>query len=494
MANLDLSSVENRKNLVKSIKSSENQCRKANSLKSYEVFNDNAKPFVESALIAQLSQTTVQQMQVISNLNIAKAVVNKEADIYTEAPVRTYEGMSDNDKKAIDALYADASYDTTLGKSNKYFKLHNQTFLQVLPDEGKINIRVLHGHNIDVIPDDLNPERAYAYIISSFDKSALLKSDGVNQMTADADDAKALAERYQVWTKEFVFTMNGRGEYVSDPIKNEIQELPFVDVSKSKDFEFFVRIGQALTDFTIDYNVSWSDLLFTARMQGYSVGVVTGNTNLIPKTMTVGPNKLIFFPMDPLNPEGTPNLEFKSANPAIEAVLKTIDSLVSVFLTTRGLDAKAVSSNNSGKTSYSSALERLLAMLDQFKASKEDFDLYKGVENKLHKIVTKYMALLSGTTLLDKKYWTTKAIESSELKLNFARPEMVETKSEQIANEKSKIDLGISDRVEALAKIDGISEEEALKRITILDARKPKPETPVIPKDPEVPNVDANKV
>ena len=363
-----------------------------------------------------------------------------------------------------------------------------------MPDEGKIAIRLLHGHNIDVIPDELNPERAYGYIISSFDKSALLCTDGVNQITADPDDAKALAERYQVWTKEFVFTMNGKGEYVNVPIKNEIQELPFVDVAKSKDYEFFVRIGQALTDFTIDYNVSWSDLLFTARMQGYSVGVVTGNSNLIPKTLTVGPNKLIFFPTDPLNAEGTPKLEFKSVNPAIEAVLKTIDSLVSVFLTTRGLDAKAVSSNNSGQPTYSSALERLLAMLDQFKASQEDFDLYKGVENKLHKIVTKYLALLTGTALLDKKYWTTKAIENSELKLVFAKPEMVETKSEQIANEKSKNDLGISDSVEALAKIQGISEEEAQKRIDVLDARKPKPETPTEQNTPGENNADADKV
>jgi chaperonin cofactor prefoldin len=49
---------------------------------------------------------------------------------------------------------------------------------------------------------------------------------------------------------------------------------------------------------------------------------------------------------------------------------------------------------------------------------------------------------------------------------------MLETESEKLANEKVKIEMGISDKVIALAEIDGVSEEEAIKRLEDIDKRK----------------------
>ena len=475
MANPNLKDPLARKKIIEDIKSNENVERKRKALKAYEIFNDNACQYVKEDLVKQLSESTVKQMQIISNMNIAKAVVNKEATIYTDTPTRNYEDIQEADKEALENLYADCGYDSILSKANKYYKLNNQTFAHIIAKEQKLKLRVLHGHNLDVIPDSEDPERAYAYIISSFDKAMWLKgkADGVNQTTADQDDYKSSLERYQVWTSEFIFTMDGKGAILSEGIlPNPLKMLPFIDISKDKDFEFFVRVGQALTDFTVDYNVSWSDIMFIMRMQGYSIGVLSGDPNLKPDSYTLGPSKMLFLPSNPSNPESSLKLEFVSPNPNVEASLKGNTLLLENFLITRGIDPKSIAVSNSGSNSYSSAIERLLAMIDQFRASKEDFDLFKVVENKLHMIVTKYLSVLSGTEYLDQKYWTTVGITNAKLSVQFKEPQMVETKSEMLDNLSKEIDLGISDKVIALSKIEGISEDEAIKRIEEIESRR----------------------
>lgn len=471
--NKDLLNYGVRKELLRDIKSFENVQRKKRSIKSFEIYNDNSYQFVYEELVKQLSEKTANQMPIVSNLNVAKAVVNQEAEIYTDDPTRTYTDISDSDKKALEDLYTDSKFNTVLIKANKTYKRKNQAFLQVVPKEGRLILRSLQEHNIDVIPDENDPEKAYAYIISSFDKSEILNnSDRINQSSADADDYKALAERYQIWTAEYTFVMNGKGDYVVEPMINPIKMLPFIDVSSEKDYEFFVRLGDALTDFTVQFNVAWSDLMYISRMQGYSVGVLSGDANLKPDNMIIGPNRFLFLPKNADNPDSKLELDFKSPSPNIEASLKTIDSLIATFLSTRGVDSKTVSSNNSGQTTFSSALERLFAMIENFKASKEDFDLFSYVEYQLHKIVTAYLSAMTGTEFLNPKYNVSSAIVSSQVQVNFVKPEMLETKAEKLENGRKKIDLGIADKVDILSEVENIDANAAEQKLIDIETRK----------------------
>jgi hypothetical protein len=463
-----------RKQIVADIKSWENVERKRKSLEAFEIYNDRAYQYVYSKLCNQLTKETVNTMAIVSNLNVAKAVVNKEASVYLDEPEREYPELNESDKEVLKKVYEECGFNTSLAKSNKYFKLNNQSFLQVVPKYGKLKLRVLHGHNIDVIPDADDPETAYAYIISTFDKSQWIRAgqDQINQTTADADDYKSRLERYQVWTKEIVFTMDGKGNVIGEITPNPIKMLPFVDISKEKDFEFYVRQGQALSDFTVDFNVVWSDLMHIMRMQGYSVGAISGDPELKPESMVIGPDRFIFLPTNPANPLSKLEFDFKSPSPNIDASLKVVESLIATFLSTRGVDKKAVSSSTQGQQNFSSALERLLAMIDEFRASKEDFDLFIGVETKLHEIVTKYLALLSGSEYLIPEYAVTQAVVGSKIKIEFEEPEMVETEADELDNAKKKIDLGIADAVTVLADYEDIPLEDAEKIIQEIKNRK----------------------
>lgn len=472
MANLNLLDPFVRLKVLSHIKSFENIERKKRSLKDYDVLNDRAYKHVYDKLALQLNQATANSMPIVSNINIAKRVVSKKASIYNTPPKRTYTDLNEADTEVLKAIYDKCGFDTSLAKANKYYCMRKQAFIQVVPKDQKVHLRIHQAHNIDVIPDELDPEKAYAYIISGFDKTGLLTSDDTNQAIADADDYKANLERYQVWTKELTFVVDGKGNQIGEVLPNPINMLPFIDVSKDKDFEFFVRLGEALADFTIDFNVAWSDLMYIMRMQGFAVGVLTGDPNLKPESMTIGPNRLLYLPTNPENPDSKLELKFITPDPDLEASLSTIKSLLAAFLSSEGIDLKSVSLDSGASQSYSSAIERLLAMIEQFEATKDDFDLFKVVEHKVHTITTAWLSLLSGTDKLDREYSVSQGIVNSSLTVNFHKPEMIETKSEQLDNAKKRIDLQIADRVSVLADIDGITVDQAEIQIQEINERR----------------------
>lgn len=472
LPNPNLENFAERKRLLDHIKSAENMEDKKRSLRDYEIYNDRIYRYVYDKLASQLSAKTAASMPIVANLNIAKRISDKKAGIYNTAPERVFTTAIESDSEIMDNVYSDFGFNTMLSKANKYQVLRNQTWVQVVAKDKKLCLRVLQRHHIDVIPDLLDPEKAYAYIISSFDKAGWIDSDGSNLSIADRDDYKQTLERYQVWTAETTFTMDGKGNYIEQPMPNPIGVLPFIDIAKDKDFEFFVRQGQALTDFTVDLNCAWSDLMYISRMQGYSVGVLTGDPNLKPDNMIVGPNRLIFLPSNPNNPDSKLELDFKSPQPNLEASLKVIESLVTTFLSTRGADLKSVQVNNNGGQSYSSAIERLLALIEEFDATKDDFDLFQVVEHHLCMITSKWLSVLSGSDQLDSKYWTTRSIESTEVSVQFHKPEMLETKSEMLDNAKKKLELGIADKEMILSHLNEITIDQAEQMITEIDERK----------------------
>lgn len=469
---IDLNNLLERKQLIKSLKSMENIERKNQSLKDYEIYNDRLLYFVREQLISELGERTVAEMPVVAVLNIAKRIVKSQATIYSHDPKRAIEGASEKDIEVVESLYCDSSFNTQLQKANVYFKLRGQTFVHVYPKDGTIKLRVLQGHHIDVIPRDDDPEKAFAYIISSYDKSKYIRADGVNQTIADTEDYKASLERYHVITDMIDFIMDGRGNIVSEIVNHNLGMLPIVDIAKDKDFEFYTRLGQALSDFTILYNAAWSDQLYTKRFQGHAIGVLKGDSNKMPESISTGPAKLLFLPTDPKNPNSTLDLSFVSPDAKLEESQNVIKNLLADFLMTLGVDSKKVSNALNGSTSYSSAIERLLAMIDEFEATREDFGMFEKAEKEIFEIVKRLLVNLTGSQFLLSKYSVSNKLLNAEMSAVFHKPEMIETTSEKIANAKAKLELGITDRVQILMDLDEISQEEAEKRIAEIDERK----------------------
>jgi hypothetical protein len=489
---MDLLSQKDRELFLKDIISNENRIRKASSLAAFEVYNDRLDRYVRDYLLSQYSERTVLEMPIISSMNLCRRIANKEASLYKEAPDREFHGtLSDDQKDELEKLYEESEVDQKLFKSNVYFKIQGQNFIKVLvkPDEhsgkGELCIKTLLPHHLDVIPSDDDPEKAQAYIQSAFDKKQYIKTDGTNQSIADADDYQKSLNKYYVWTKENNFMFNGRGEIETEVVPNELGCLPFIDVSGDKDYEFFVRIGQALVDFTIQYNGALSDLAQVVKMQGWAVAFLKAPADMAGlKNLSIGPNKILHLPVDPNNPIAT-EFGYASANPDVAGSIQHVENLLSNFLTSRGLDPNIV--NGKAQTiKYNSGIDRLLGMMEQFESTKQDMAVYECVEDQLFDLIREWSRVTFGT---DSQFLSFVIPDDAEVEIDFKQPAMVQSQNDKIDYIQKKIELGLMTKQQALEELDDLDKEQAQAVLDAVDAEMMSQPLPDVVAPPVIPPV-----
>jgi hypothetical protein len=472
-------SLEYRKSIIAEIKSQENKDRKAKSLQEYEIYNGNINQYVEAYLTQQLSAKTVKKMPIISSIDICKRIVDQEASVYKSEPKREFVDIQEADKEALELVYEDAMADLKLMKSNRYYKLQAQSLIQVLPKEGKLDFRILMPHHYDVVPDPEDPEKAQAIIISAFDKEVYSEgtrynnnsnfvtgnsSDNMNQTLADKEDYKASLERYAVWTLEYNFIMNGNGVITSGPdITNPIGVMPFVEAVADKDFTYFVDRGSQLANFAVQYNAALSDLANIVRLQAYSQAVMIGAKESMPEEITVGPTTVIKMTVDTNNPTPT-DFKFVSPSPDLGGSIQFIEVLISNFLSSRGLSPATVSGKAEGDR-FTSGVDRFLSMIDRFEATKQDYSIYKSIEQKLFNVIKAWLLRYTNTQFLDKKYWVSQSVDNSYLNITFQKPDEAQSQKEKLDIIQQKLELGLMDDVSAVMQLDGLSELEAQDKL-----------------------------
>ena len=468
----------NWKDIINEIESDENKARKAEHEKRFRVYNDYQREYVLKMLVSEFSAQTVSEMRTCTSINLTKRVIDEMASIYKRKPERSYKETNEAQAQGIDKIYQAAKLDTFLKRTNQKFKLHDQCCIQVLPKSGMINLRLLAPHQYDVIPSPENPEDAWAYVISAYDKTVSdsdvganqdiqgnyygsknqKQSDGSNQAIADEDDYR-IKKKYVVWTATDNLVLDENG-FIIEQTKNPIGALPFIDVSEEKDFEFWIRRGSGICEFNLDFSVVLSDTCNTNRLQSYSQPVIVAEK--VPESVTVGPQNILFLPLDPTRPEVKPSFEFANPNPDMKASLDLLDKLVSYFLSSRGISPKTISGDSSTEK-FTSGVERLLAMIERFEASQSDIDLFISVEEKLFQLIKSWYNVINGTDALDQKYNFGAWPEDSTVSVKFLGPEVVQTDADKEDSVIKRLEAGLINKLEAIAEMRGITLEEAKK-------------------------------
>lgn len=407
------------------------------------------------------------------------------ASIYKRCPDRVLQNATENQTLGIQGLYAAARVDVQLKRANQKYKLHNQCAIQVIPRDGVIDIKLLAPHQYDVVPDPLDPERAIAYVISAYNKGQLDNetssvkdiqgnyygskngeaSRSTNKAIADEEDYQSALNRYVVWTAEKNLIVNGNGEILEEN-PNPIGMLPFIDVAQDKDFEFWVRKGSGVTEFTLDFAVVLSDTCNTNRLQSYAQPVIVAEK--VPESVTVGPQHILFLPLDPSRPEVKPSFEFASPNPDLNASLSLQDRLVSYFLTAQGIDPKTIASSGEGNK-FSSGLERLLAMIEKFEASQDDIDLFKGVEEKLFTLFRAWYEQVNGTSMLKPALSFGTWPEDINQTVIYEGPEMIRTEADKEESVIRRLENGLISKEEAIMELREVDQDRAKEIVSAID-------------------------
>lgn len=481
----DLTQLDNRLALIKATKSTQNKGRKAESLRQVEIFNDRIFEHVWERLARRFSRETVSEMPLVSSVNIARRIAKQEASIYKQPPKREWTDLSDDQFETMNRIYANMGFDSKMLKSNESFKLQNQNHVMIVPVDGKLQMRVLRNHHIDSIDSD-DPENPAGYIISSIDKNDFrrkrrneqggsgfrgrydswsdVESNFTDEAIGDEDDFLKQQQRYVVWTKEFNFVMNGKGEIVSgEDITNPLGMVPIVDISIEKDFEYWVRQGDSLSEFTIEYNTALSSISQIVLMQGFAQAFLIAKDDVIPQNMQIGPNFIVKLPME----EGSgvrPEFGYAQPGSDISGSISFAEVMLSNYLTSRGADPKLISGSGEA-SSFNSGIERLLSMIETFEASRSDFDTYKKAEMDIYRIIKGWHNVSIGTGILDPEFVSSTIPESSELMIMFAGPEMIKTEGERVDTWTKRIEAGESTVVDMMMDLRGVDKEAALDLI-----------------------------
>jgi hypothetical protein len=481
---MDLTKKSERKKLIDRLEGNANKGRKTVSYQASEIYSDNIKDYVIAHLREQFDEESIKEIPLVSSINLCKRVVDQRSCVYKEAPQRDFTEVSEEQVDILNRVYDDMGANTKLGLSNRLFSNHNQCLLQVLPKKGKLVMRVLKPHQWDAVVDPSDPEEAMAIIISSYDNydEKSEAADEPNSATGSQTNYKSNNEVYKqdeaskqllkeddktylVWTKEENYFMNREGTILGEPLPNPLKAfdmLPFIEISGNKEFEYWVRSSNAYSSFTVEFNATMSHIQQIVKMQGYAQAVLSGPQELLMENIKVGPNYVLKLPVDK-NAGIETKFEFASPGSDIRGSLDFLEVLLTAFLTSNGLDAKTVSLSGEG-TTYNSGLERLLAMLEKVSASREDYDLYEKVEGKLFKLITAWLEVLNTSETLDRKYYLGAIPEDAQVKVEFAKPEMVTSEVETLDQFQREIDMGIASPISILMERDNLTREQAEER------------------------------
>jgi hypothetical protein len=464
---MNIQNQEERRIIIDEILGQENNSRREEHFKRQEVYNERQAQWVIEKLKQEFSYKTISEMRKIFSINLTRRIIDEIASIYRKKPMRSWTQLTEDQHDQVQYCYESFGVNRSFKRANKLFKLHRQLTIQVVPKYGKLYARVLSPHQYDVVPDPEMPEKPLAYIISTLDRRYFLKDyhspsrqqvigDSVNQKIADVDDYLSRIE-FVWWTKEYNFKTNNKGELIDEPILNPIQELPFIDIAEERDFEYWVRSGSDIVEFATDFLKVLSDHFNIIRLQGYSQAVMVSEE--MPDSIVIGPNHILHLKQDK-NSDKEPRFEFVTPSPDLASGINSLEMLISLFLSSRGIDPATIATK-SGAQSFSSGLERLLSMLQKFEASSDDLDVFRSVEQKYYEIFKKWQLASSNNDLIADEFKVRAISDESEINVRFSEPEMIQTQNEREESQIRLLESGLTTRLMAIKEIHGVSEEIA---------------------------------
>ena len=491
-----------RLNVIQEIEGQENQKRKEESFKRWEVLKDRAKKYIIDMLLNEMDEETVREMEGrASNINLFKKVISKKARVYKTAPERTLQSGNEDQFVMMQDLI---NLNSTMKKTNRYLEAFRNCLVYIRPykchDESrsdgehvyKYHVKILPPHMYDVIEDSEDNEKARAYILSDFSprtiqtevysqlrgrtgsKSSFRDGDDKNQIIADSPADKDQPEKHYVfWSNDYHFTCDEKGQLVGvvdeSDIVNQIGELPFVDLAKDRDGSYWSVGGEDLIEGSLLTNMLLTDYNFIQKIQGMGIFYMFGKN--VPKKYKVGPNRGITMQVEDGDP--TPQIGFASANPNLTELREGIAAQIALLLSTNDLGMNSVSVKLDG-SNFQSGIQELIQHSEPLNAIEDDQQIFLDNEQDIVRIASKWHNYFLEKKLLHSDFAQYGSMDEFNYSLSFPKPEQYQPEKQRLETYKMKKDLGITDEVLILMEDKGLSEEEAEKEILAIQERKNK--------------------
>lgn len=465
--------------IAKEILSASNKQRKAASRREREIYDEKIHQYVYEYLKSRYDSSTVREMPIISCISLLKKIVNKFASIYVEPPKRKFINATEQQVKQLEDLYSDLKVNRRMKLANRYYKLQNQTFMQFIVKDGVPILRNFNKHHIDVIPNEIDPEMADAYAVSSFnnynylidskrdtatgyiekaatEKLATTKLNIAQESQKQDDMAKDM--RIAVWAKDGNYIMDGTGALLTDV--SDYGFIPFIDIHGDKDFKFFVDSPEVDADFCVQFNAVLTSIGQILEMQGFAVGYLISLAGTKTNNMVIGPNKIINLEIPEDATSARPEFGYASPNADLAGAMNYIQVIAQAYFWAKGLET-AFNADGT-QQQHPSGFEKLLTMIDEFKATQDDLDVFVDAETSLFEQIKNWARAGAFT---NSKYKLGN-IDNVYVSVEFAKPEVILTGPEKVDYNKKKEDAGYASKVDSIMDIYGLqTRDEAIAKL-----------------------------
>lgn len=497
----DIQNLEFRKQVIKEITESENVARKQEHLKRYELYRDQIKKYViESLQRDNLKKETLAQMSNrATSISICKKIVNKKARVYSSGVIRAAEPTQAQDQ--VDQLTRLLQVDAKGKKADRYHELHRNTMWQVIPEKKQylgetkycLKLRNFAPYQYDVIEDANDFEKPKVVILTDFiegnqttfaqvdtksrtDQTAVVPFTGNHKDEAIADspsDAGSNQRQFIWWSDKYHFTTDDHGVVIADKSPedglNPIGKLPFINIAKDQDGQFWAQGGDDLVDGSILLNVLATDMNSLAFIQGWGQLVITGKN--IPQYLEGGPHNALIIEHDVGDP--TPSVSFQSGNPPLEVWMNMIEQQAALLLSTNDLAPSTVS----GKLDASSAASGIAMLIEQSEATGSIEDrqkMFQDAERDLWLVVSLWQNLLFETGMLEDEFMEVgKLPDDLEVNVKFMHAQPAVSEEQKLNALKLRKELGIGTMVDLIMRDNpDMSEQEAEEKLQKISAEK----------------------
>lgn len=494
----DLLDLAFRIKVIKEIEGQENQARKMESLKRYEIYKDQTKKYVMALMRQEMDPETIVEVEPrMANISVCKTIINKKSRVYSSGIRRESEDQTFETQLGEIAEYTDL--DEHLKKIDSYKTLAKNSELYIYPVQDEktqkyyYRCSALMPHSYDVIEDYYCPEMKKALILSYFTGQTrplpylggdgrgmytpaknFRDGDGTNQSIADSPADQGKPEKlYIVWSDKYHFTMNAKGEMVDksgnpvsvqvEEIANPIGKIPSVSFNEAQDGSYWALGGDDLIDGSILLNVLMTDMNFIAKVQGMGLFYYFGKG--IPKTFKIGPNRAITHEVQPGDP--TPEVGFASSNPPLDEHMKMIEQYIGLILTTNGLSPATIS-NKLDATNFTSGVHEMISKAEVSGSIEDEQLYYMCKEKEVVDIISLWHNLyIEKRLLVDELQVLGKVKDPENFSSKFDSPEVSTSESTQLDNIQKRRDLGIDSIIDSIMRDNpDIDRDKAILKAT----------------------------
>ncbi len=441
------------KPLIEAIYSQENLERLNSDYLRYKIYNGKLKEVIRTAIQKEflLPETVREMSDRIIPINITQKIVNKLAAVYREKPLREAADYNEKDQENIDALEGILGIDHKMKQANRYFKLHKHVAIEpYLSSEFEPELRVLPSHTYTPYSDDpIEPYKPNVFI---------------KHLSFTNDPEK---DRHVVWSKDFHFVMNGKGNIIFDENNpealNPYGEIPIIYVKDSDDQLIPIQ-DDDLVSMQVAICLLLTDLAFATKYASWSVLYIIGADGA---KLSFNPNSVISLPM---SPDGT-KPEIGTIKPTLDtdSMLRQVETLLGLLLTTKSLSVNGALPGMSANQA-SSGVAKILDNAESTEDRTDQIAFFEKAEHELWELMAHKMFPVWNSQIIEPEYKFVFS-EAFELSISFPELKISISESEQVDIQVKKLDNKLTSHEMAISALNPELTQEQVKQV-ILDIKK----------------------